>query len=622
MKSQRPVHLLAFNKGSQRPCHTIFFDTETLPLRISDQENEQFLKLGWACYIRTDEKSRTYFPEWCFFTTNREFWTFVESKCKPEIKLYLVAHNIGFDFRIVEGFKYTEENDWDLTFFYNKGKTCLLTYRKDKTTLQLLDMTNFYPMSLKAVGEAIGLAKQDVDFATVDNQTLSDYCHRDVEIMIAAWQTWLDFLDDHNLGNFKHTLPSQAFTAYRHRFMQHTIQIHNNQAICELERQAYRGGRTEVFWQGKRSGETFYQLDVNSMYAYVMQRENYPSQLRQHWNSMSIEKLRRLLLRFAVIARVEIETKQPVFPIHTGTRNIYPTGTFETVLTTPELRYALEHGMIRGVGQTAWYRSKPIFREYSTYFANLKQTYSQENNKAFRTIAKLFLNSLYGKFGQRGISTKMSKFRPEEKADERSHVVVDSIEGGTISNENGYYKRVGAKITAYRSGRSYVIGDIYVDETSEGESYNSFPGIAAHVTAYARMYLWKLMLLAGKENVFYTDTDCLIVSQAGYNNLFPLLDDHALGCLKVEKQDNSLTIHAAKDYVLGDKVRTKGIRKNAKKVGHHMFQQEQFLGLPGAIQKGNPDLVTIKTIQKTLSRRIETGHVGSDGWVTPFDLPL
>ncbi|GAF92934.1 unnamed protein product, partial [marine sediment metagenome] len=50
----------------------------------------------------------------------------------------------------------------------------------------------------------------------------------------------------------------------------------------------------------------------------------------------------------------------------------------------------------------------------------------------------------------------------------------------------------------------YLLGEIF-ELVGYGECFNSFPAIAAEVSAYARMYLYKLMKQAKFENVFYCD---------------------------------------------------------------------------------------------------------------------
>jgi len=437
-----------------------------------------------------------------------------------------------------------------------------------------------------------------VDFNTCSWQELSDYCRNDVRILIAAWESWLNFLDDHDLGDFRYTLAAQAMSAYRHNAMSYPIKIHNDTSVCELEREAYRGGRIECFSVGKLPEETYYQLDVNGMYCYMMTEHEYPRLLKSWPLSLDTKQLAATLKRHCVIARIILHTDIPAFPFRTQTFNVYPTGTFQAVLSTPELEFALEHCQILKVGRVAIYEKAAIFQAYAEYFAELKQFYEHEGNRPFREIAKKLANSLYGKFGQTDIETDLSFELPP-----------------IGPREAPYYDwRV------HKWYRIYKLGHQVVFEKGGGESFNSFPAIPAHVTAYARMYLWSLIEQAGVENVFYCATDSLIVNQAGYDNLADKIDDHKLGYLKLEKQADSLEIWGPNNFRLGDKLKSGGIRKNAIRLSHDVFEQDGFLGLRGAIRQGNPDLVTIKKVRKKMRRRIKTGKVQPDGRIIPFRL--
>ncbi|GAH94157.1 unnamed protein product, partial [marine sediment metagenome] len=78
---------------------------------------------------------------------------------------------------------------------------------------------------------------------------------------------------------FSITKASQAFCAYRFRFMDHKIYIHNDVTVQNLERSAYIGGRVECFRLGKIPGKQFVSMDINSMYPFVMKAEKYPYEL-------------------------------------------------------------------------------------------------------------------------------------------------------------------------------------------------------------------------------------------------------------------------------------------------------------------------------------------------------
>src|SRR5207247_1601614 len=57
--------------------------------------------------------------------------------------------------------------------------------------------------------------------------------------------------------------------------------------------------------------------------------------------------------------------------------------------------------------------------------------------------------------------------------------------------------------------------------------------IPAHVTSYGRTELWRLIVRAGLENVYYCDTDSLILSRAGFVRLANEYTRNTLGGLRL-----------------------------------------------------------------------------------------
>ena len=165
----------------------------------------------------------------------------------------------------------------------------------------------------------------------------------------------------------------------------------------------------------------------------------------------------------------------------------------------------------------------------------------------------------------------------------------------------------------------YLLGEVF-ELKSYGESYNSFPAISSHATAYARMYLWSLMQLAGHGNYFYCDTDSLIVNDEGMDNLTPVIDDTKLGFMKHEETTHKFIIHGLKDYEKDSKTVIKGIRKNAVKIGDGVYQQEQWSSFKGLLHSGDINTYKVKTVTKHLSREYTKGIVTDNGVVKPFVL--
>jgi len=210
----------------------------------------------------------------------------------------------------------------------------------------------------------------------------------------------------------------------------------------------------------------------------------------------------------------------------------------------------------------------------------------------------MLLNSLYGKAGQ--------------KAQEWEEVGRDN------TNTIEYDRYFDANTHKWIPTRKF--GGVSEEMTGEGESTNSFPAIAAHVTAQARQYLWSLIIRAGRENVFYCDTDSLFVNSDGYDNLKDLINTYQLGALKLEWESDDVVLNGLKDYTVDDNRKAKGIRKDAIEIRPGVFKQVQFRNLAGMLRDNDYSRQLIKTVEKTLQRDYQKGIVDSEGTVHPLQL--
>ena len=400
-----------------------------------------------------------------------------------------------------------------------------------------------------------------------DDETWAVYCRRDVEIMRLAWLARIKFLKDNRLGTFKLTLASQAMATYRYRFMTDRIHITHYDWQVKLERESYRGGRVEPFFVGKVEDVPLYKLDVNSMYPYVMWKYEYPTNIYKYQRNVNLYDLRVILRSKLATARVLVDVGEPVFPVRMDNRNVYPIGRFETVLTTPELEYALETSQLLEVRELITYDKARLFKSYVDFFYRLRLAAAARGDMVAKLMYKGLLNTAYGKWGQQGYTERViGTCDPDDFHVEHGMIVDD--------------------------GREYThtfLGGTVTETMRDGESYNSFVAIASHVTAHARMYLWRLFQLAGRENVYYCDTDSLFVNAIGNYNLHSLCHDTQLGSLKVEGVSSDVTLNAPKDYVWDGKATLKGISQSAIKVRSYEYVMELWPSLRGHISRQQVD---------------------------------
>ena len=595
----RPPHWLKPNRSSELPSHVIFVDTETLPTEVAPGRFRHDLWFGWAQYVRRHRGLSWTPPEWLRFEDSEAFWLWVEGITKAKRKVYVIAHNLGYDAMVTQAVTLLKSRGWTLGGAIIDDPPTVLRYRRAGASLVLMDSLNIFRMSLSQVGAYVGRPKLEMPSPDSSQGAWDEYCRGDVSVLSAAMMLYWQTVREWDLGNFQYTLPGQAFAAYRHRFMTEPIFIDNNAKALDLSRRSYAGGRVEAFQLGRIDGEV-HCLDVNSMYPYIMYSNPSPVKLQGTVGRTKIEELVGWLDHFAMIADVELETDLPIYPVKFDGHLVFPVGRFRAVLATPELELAIEHEHIRRIRSVALYTHAPLFQSYIQHFWERRQAARARGNEPEAWMCKLLLNSLYGKFGQTGR-------------------VYDEV-GETPSDEIKTWAEWDADTGTLHRYRQ--LGGLIQEESRDGESRDSHPSIAAHVTSAARVHLWGLMDQAGRQNVLYCDTDSLMVNAEGLERLQLALDPDILGCLKVEWSSKNLTIRGVKDYSVNGEDKIKGIRKNAVELAPGRYEQDLFRGLRGAIQDGELDVQIVSRQVHQLTRRYRKGTVDRRGLVSPFRFPL
>lgn len=593
----REAHVLGREKSMAIPRHFIFFDTETTQVVTPDGDIEQVFKLGWACYWRRAYGRHLERIEWFYFDKIELFWAFVFERSAPKQRLWMIARNIVFDFTVCKGWIHLKGAGYKLKFFHNKGVSTIVTVRNGSKSIVFLDSMNWFPESLKATGERIGIEKMEIDFNTCTLQELSLYCRNDVLIEYENIRLFIKFLQGNNISRMCYTRASTAMAAYLLRHYHTPIYIHNNKEAIDLERASYKGGRCECFYIGDLNHESYYVLDVNSLYPFCMANNPYPTKYKSVLRSCSVRTLRNTLETCSVVAKVQIETNEPVYAIKQE-RTIFPIGSFVSTLCTPELRYAVEHKHVKKVYCGVVYEQANIFESYVNTIYGLRQEFASAGVRAYEQLCKYLLNSLYGKWGQ--------------KAEQWTKI-------GEAPNEPDREELLFTTGTNRVMRLRFLLGEVF-ELTGYTESFNSFPAISSHVTAFGRMYLWYLMKIAGHGNYFYCDTDSLIVNEQGLDNLKLAIHETELGKLKLEHTLSRLTIRGLKDYETDTKTVIKGVRKNAELISEGVYRQEQWPSFKGLLGSTDANTYKVKTITKHLSREYTKGTVTDTGQVRPYVL--
>ena len=596
----RKCHQLKTNKKSEFPRHVVFFDVESEIIENGETIDHKPYLLCAKYVDRRTNRSQT-----MIYYDVKNFWHWLQLKIGKKEKYFVFAHNIAYDHVTSKGFEVLHKHGYRIANFYEEGRTFILKLVKDDadgkrhSTIEVLNVGNYYQGSVADIGKAVGLQK--LDFNVLQNITKEaikeaiPYCQRDVEIIEKGMNVWFDFCLEHDLGNFARTVPGQAFNAWRHRFLDYPVLIHNHQKAIEIERKAYFGGRVECFRVGEFSGD-FHYLDVNGMYPFVMRDFLYPVKLLDYKENTTIDRLKKHITEGKlVVAEVTIKTKFNAFPVKLS-KMIFPTGRYKAYLCTEELKLALRYDLVKKVHKLAVYEGQPIFKKYVEFFYGERL---KTDSKVYNLLFKLLLNSLYGKMGQLAGGWGMV--------------------GNTELPEAGYQEIYDDDLKCYRS-RRWIYGSLF-EKQPEEEGQNSFPAIAAHVTANARMLLYKYMLKAGCNNIYYCDTDSLFTNFDGFVRLQSEINESELGKLKEEAYASRIAIFSPKDYIFGgDKIKHKGIKRSDEYLGNNTWRQIMWPKIGTLIRRNSlTRYFNIKRV-KHLKRQYDKGYILPGGVVKPLRL--
>ena len=532
------------------------------------------LHIGAATHVRydlpehsTDRELSIRFDEkhWIWLKLNE--W--VNSR-QRHIRVF--THNARFDMAILRPDIYLPEFGWDMSMFIDSSdgpfilgfekyagectQSCLI--RKDtncepgrcrskKLQISILcSQANYTRQSLAAIGYDLGFPKLDMPTDDASEEEWYTYCEGDVLVLRKFIENFRDMIIDHEWGTMKSTASGQARSVFTRRMSQdedHYWQrptVNDNEVSRLMERMSYYGGRAEDWWHGPLE-ETMYQVDVRSMYPSVMHGNEYsviPAhgfQLRNgRFNDLSYLE-EALEDGYGAVAEVVVNTDVPAYPMR-GLTTIFPVGRFATVLSTPELRYAIANSHVESVLVIQLYHRYGIFNSFVRDLYDLREKFDEAGQPAMSRMCKLMLNSGYGRFAQYDQRWIREDGLPPENrgSDPRMHWR-HWTETGLETGEIVEYQAI---------GRSWWSRNI----TQKRLSPMAIPVIASEVTGYARMKLWEFMLQAGLDNVMYVDTDGMIVNDEGYKNL-DTSPSPGLGELGLERYGIGTVVHNIKDYV-------------------------------------------------------------------------
>ena len=457
-------------------------------------------------------------------------------------RLSIIAHNGGkFDYIALLMDSDILENYQITTSFANSSiVSAKITKKGEKGQLTLKDSFLLLPSSLKKLAKAFNSPdnqKLDVDYKLLpdlfknNKKLFREYLTHDLTSLYHIIKTFQEQLQ---IEHIPFTTASLALYKFRCDHLNESLTNYRGK-VDEYITQAYAGGRVECFRPGKYTHVNVY--DINSQYPFQMVNEAIGIGKPLYTRSYMEGKTGCYHVKFNQTDKSIpplLWTKQDgdLLKIYSG----------EGYFMTPELIEAKKIGIeLQFIDGYYFEKSQIIFEDYVLKYYALKQ--SNEKDAPMYFIAKILLNSLYGKFAQ----------RPEQSTLFLGDNSFNEAEKQKKKEDNR--SKTESEIKLYN-----VENDIW-ELKSESQHDHRIVHISAHVTSAARVHLYQV-LKAHPANIVYCDTDSVHLNNNIKLNPY-LVDDSELGKWDLENKNEIGIYIANKWYKIGEKCKGKGFKANS-----------------------------------------------------------
>jgi hypothetical protein len=473
-------------------------------------------------------------------------------------------------------------------FYFNVSGSSIINFTVVKTRggkvrkWHFCDSGRLLPAALARLTNEFNVEHKKLDFAPDSIEYNEHDCRGLYEVLTA-------FFGRYNICS--ETIASHAMRVFRTYFLKNKIpSVHED--VEAFVRSAYFGGRCEVYRWDAAELNLF---DINSMYPWAM-LGLIPVEYRAR--SLELPDSDEQGIGFYEADIEYPDTYAPCLPWYFG-KLYFPVGPMTVRASSMELRQAVMDGCAVRIRRGCVFNCDHVFTDYVNEIYAMKQLADESGDAATRYIAKLLLNSLYGKFGQ------------------RRDQVAFALDPGTCF----LYGEEGPRVWPMPNNP-----DICFYNTAS-TSAHILPHISATITARSRLQILKFIREAGE--VWYTDTDSIFTPHT-----IPVSPE--LGEMSLDGSGR-FQAHGVKEYVFETakekKISLKGVPltvtdpKTGKKTTDFTLAEKYFRGeavsypkMPGIMQSiraGQTSLRYIDQVRKkgkTVPKRARDGQYNTRAW--------
>lgn len=292
-------------------------------------------------------------------------------------------------------------------------------------------------------------------------------------------------------------------------------------------RQSYTGGAVDVFIPTNRRNiasliynniralfTKLYVYDVNSLYPFIMANTpmpvGKPVAFKGDITKIDPNAFGFFYCKITSPSNIKHPLLQRKIKTSDGLRTIAGLGSWTGWIFSDEMNNAMKYGYTFEIIKGYEFERGDIFSAYVNKMYNLRLEYAK--GTPMNLIAKLLMNSLYGKFGMKLESTVIDMYDSNNEFElDMFNTLLDTLPESIIDwiKIDNHYLIIRKNILAYSNGEN--------DENYHGIDVNV--AIAAAVTAGGRVWMSifkndnKLIKNCPILKLFYSDTDSVVVNK-------------------------------------------------------------------------------------------------------------
>ena len=331
----------------------------------------------------------------------------------------------------------------------------------------------------------VNISHDEYDGITSYNWNLKNeaikYCENDC---ISLYQIILKFneliFEQFKINIHKYpTLSSLAFAIYRSSFMENDLIPQLSGQIEKDIRQSYTGGAVDMYIPENKENNNVYAYDVNSLYPSVMNNSDMPIGKPTLFEG-NIRNFNKDAFGFFYCKVITPEfLDHPIIQTHIktedGIRSVAPLGTWSDMIFSEEMDNAKKYGYKFEILWGYSFERKNIFKDYVNTLYKLRLEYPKSD--PLNLIAKLLLNSLYGRFGMIDSFPTIEIVNNNDVLD-----IIDEFKNDEIKN----IIELGNKsMIIYRTHQANINNML----DGNKQTHNVSIAIASAITAYARIHM-------------------------------------------------------------------------------------------------------------------------------------